>query len=174
MKVIRDSIFETNSSSCHSIVYSEKYKNSDSKESIKYHIYNDVLTVTPPDIGYHWNPELLFTCYDKLCYLICFVADGIYSSDALNEELKNRDGKIPNIELLFTAVDLIKEKYNLDDVIIEYESNSIPSIDHQSAGSDSFFNDKITENNMSDYLFDSSYIVVVDNDNTCYYDLDDF
>lgn len=159
---IRNNIFETNSSSSHSIVVSEKNRG---------YCYNmpidskGTLIIEFDDYG--WGPEILYTPYEKLCYWMTEYAKEFWYS--------------PKKESFETRLQLFKEKKEIKEAIktikrlcknvkkVDFERPcndevycGFGSIDHDSVG-------LVRDEDFENLIFNNSVIIVIDNDNSNYF-----
>lgn len=156
---IRNSVFETNSSSSHSLVFSKVDRG---------HSYdlpvdeNGVLTIPFGEFG--WGPEILRTPLEKLSYIITDRGGWSYDDDnkpwdEILEELKE-DAEIQQIiEIVKRNVPAVKE------VTFEPASDFYPRgyVDHQSQGTS-------RNADTADIIFNNSIIILIDNDNSCHFE----
>jgi len=160
MRKIRRNVFETNSSSSHSIAISNKDRGYDFNLPVD---EDGVLHIPFGTFG--WGPHLLKTPLQKLSY---------YITD--NCPYNNVEADIPFDE---TSIDVLKNKPKMKEVLdlikehcpqvedITFESsNSIYHpfgyVDHESVGTSK-------EIDLFDLIFNNSVIIVIDNDNSHYY-----
>lgn len=167
MKTIRKSVFETNSSSVHSLSIS-----------------NDDRMCNPNYLnGYFgefgWGYEVLSTPEERLSYLLVALAN---LSGANNYNVKFEDGK--NILLDYDAFkwteEVVREKTG-SGILFDWENISkgkyypFGYIDHQSISYNSevpnvlvdFWSEEkdVFYKNISDFIFNNKYSVSIDNDN---------
>ena len=159
MKVnIRRNVFETNSSSTHSIVIrgNDSYCND--------LCCDEFLNVCLKE--FDGGPDVLFSFYDKLCYVLV----SIQYFESWCNSLDDLEGTAE-----FTWLhDLFMEKRGVD-LKIEENSRGISGlgyIDHESCyllkdlWSD---NEEVFKTNMEEFIFNDKYVIVIDNDNSCYF-----
>lgn len=156
-KVIRRSIFETNSSSVHSITVSEKAELFDYPEEKE-----DVIVVVPGEYG--WSGDDVMGLQEKLRYLMTLILDTKYDYDDKKREFIPEDKKL---DLLKDDVDwkviclMVKDKKHKE--VIPYIPKGLNFyVDHQSCMSLGAFLSGIS---LEDFLFDPTYVVEIDNDN---------
>ena len=156
---IRKNVFETNSSSMHSLVVSKQDRGYDYNLPVD---ENGVLTIPFGEFG--WGPEILRTPLEKLSYIITDRINGFYdddnkSWDEILEELKYDDDIQEIIEIIKKNVPAVKE------VTFEPASDFYQCgyVDHQSQGTS---RDAATE----DIIFNNSIIILIDNDNSCHFE----
>lgn len=162
---IRKNVFETNSSSTHSLVISKKERSYDYSLPVD---DDGTLTITFGEFG--WGPELLITPIEKLSYLVTD-RGGLYD---IPEELKNADDN--------AIYDFIMEESEAIKDIVEVVKNCCPEVkevrfelgdswnpfgyvDHQSHGT-SYGVDLSIE----DLIFSNKVVIMIDNDNSCHYE----
>lgn len=141
MKLIRNNVFETNSSSCHSITLS-----------------NDVCifdTLYPNDDGniiltggqFGWEEEEYSDAFTKANYA---------AVDLFNNEEKRR-----------MFIDVIKEHTGCNDVVfdfsLDWNNDEYSYIDHQSCGTVSDYCNNKEE--LKNFIFNPNSILTTDNDN---------
>lgn len=93
MKIVRNGVFETNSSSCHSLILNGKM------DGAKAPIYGDVLTIELEDYG--WET----ITYDGVLEKLNYIASSMVSSDNMNS-------------LYDLLAKIIKENSNIEKIII--------------------------------------------------------
>lgn len=158
---IRISVFETNSSSSHSLVYSNKDRGYCYDLPVD---ENGVLVIPFGEFG--WGPEILKTPIEKLSYFITDHAPYIEDDDKMDwDEL---------IELVLKKSEHIRDvikiiKSNCPQVReIKFEKASdywvLGYVDHQSCGTS---NDAAS---IEDLIFNNSVLVLIDNDNSCIFE----
>lgn len=147
--LIRYGVFETNSSSCHSISIDKNNKNFTASDL--YVDTNGYVTLTGGEFG--WEQEEYFDALTKANYC----AQDIYKYDwgtdsyLLDEYKKNM------------LIDVIKEQTGCDDVVFDLDSLRGGYIDHQSHGTSyKAFENKETLRN---FIFNSNSYLETDNDN---------
>lgn len=159
---IRKNVFETNSSSTHSLVISNKERSYDYNLPVE----NGVLTIRFGEFG--WGPEILVDPIDKLSYLI---TDRINIYD-IPEEIKNDDDAIQELimesEPIQEIVDVIKSCCpEVEEVRFEIGDswNPFGYVDHQSCGTS-------REDGLSieEIAFSNKVIIMISNDNGYYYE----
>ena len=156
-KVIRRSIFETNSSSVHSISVSNTAKLSEYPEGNE-----DTIIITPGEYG--WDGDDVAGFVEKVRYLMTMILDYEYEWNEENHTL------IPdNMKL-----DLLKSDVNwqkICGVVREHKHKElvpyIPEgcrfyVDHQSCMSLNAFLGKMS---LEEFLFNPAVVVEIDNDN---------
>ena len=172
---IRKSIFETNSSSMHSIVIA---KNKD--KSLDDYFYHDwencpTLELTETDLEFGRGPfNFLNTFEEKLCYLIAAVnfKDNEFNQliDTVNQILKEKNITEKTVNIIVPEID------DYDYEKHEYKEEKVPfygDIDHQSLGVFQGFLNKYHLTHKQ-FLENPNIEVVIDGDEYCYlYDMVD-
>lgn len=166
MKQIRKSIFETNSSSSHSLVMSKKDR------GYNYDLPVDErgkLTIRFGEFG--WGPEVLYTPYEKLRYWMTEYASEFWYDWNKKYEGKSFEDKLQIFEgqkIIKDAIQTIK-KLCKNVKTIEFASPDendayyhFGYIDHESVGT-------IRYTDLKDTVFNNSCIVIIDNDNSEYF-----
>ena len=170
MKKIRNNVFETNSSSSHSIAYSKKDRGWDFYLPVS---EDGVLTIPFGEFG--WSADLLKTPIEKLSY---YITDNVpwdelgcdyYTSlselgmdwDDICEKLKKTDVFSRMIYNIKSCCPEVKD--------VEFEQNGGSSypfgyVDHQSCGTS--HEDDIS---FEDLIFNNARVIVIDNDNSWYF-----
>lgn len=146
---IRNGVFETNSSSMHSLVIKKTGKFLTKEESIKdiYIDENGKLKIYEFENSFDRSPfKMLYSPEDKFLYLVA----------SYNNDKKKRE----NIIELFKEELKIKE---IDFPITYNKEVNYGYIDHQSLG---FVRNYIEKNEISfkDFIFNNKYIVIIDGD----------
>lgn len=158
---IRRGTFETNSSSTHSIVISDKDRGYSYDLPVD---ENGILTLTFGSFG--WGPDVLNTPYEKLTYLLTQMAQ-----DILNDE------ELDNFELGLTALTESEEIESLLDMLrdrceyindFEWKQNDdgyypFGYIDHASYGT-------AKEEKPEELIFNNKILILIDNDNSCHFE----
>lgn len=151
---VRQNVFETNSSSMHSLVISNKDRGYDYDLPVD---ENGVLTISFGEFG--WGPEILKEPLEKISYVItdrCSVGSLDFDE---KEALES--------EIVKEVIDLIKSKCpNVKDVKIQRSGSYWPYgyVDHESQGTS--YKDK----NLEHLIFSNSVIIIIDNDNSRNYE----
>ena len=160
MKKIRRYIFETNSSSSHSLAFSKKNRG----YSYELPVDEDgVLTIPFGEFG--WGPDVLKTPIDKLSYYVTDnYMDGIDADkdwEDVVEELKEKDWVRELIDMIKTNCPYVKE------VTFEKSDSYDPFgyVDHQSCGTS--HEDDISAEEL---IFSNDVIIIIDNNNSCHFD----
>lgn len=162
---IRKNVFETNSSSTHSLVISKKERSYDYSLPVD---DDGTLTITFGEFG--WGPELLIAPIEKLSYLVTD-RSGLYD---IPEELKNADDDaiydfiMEESEAIKDIVEVVKSccpevkevRFELGD-----SWNPFGYVDHQSQGTSYDMDLSIEE-----IVFSNKVIIMIANDNGYYYD----
>lgn len=163
---IRTTIFETNSSSSHSVVMSSKDRGYCHKMPVD---KNGKLVIRFGEFG--WGPEVLYTPYEKLCYWMTEYANEFwydwkdeYKDKTFEEKVQIFANK-PEIK---KAIKEIK-KHCKNVKTIEFASPdeediyyNFGYIDHDSVG-------LVRGEDFENLIFNNSVIIVIDNDNSNYF-----
>ena len=162
MLKIRQSVFETNSSSTHSLVISKKDRGYDYDGLI---IADGILYISFGEYG--WGPAILKYPHEKLSYLITDRNNISYDwqnppSKKEFEYMLSQDSSIQEIiEVVKSCCPEVKEvKYKFGD-----RYNPLGYVDHQSQGT-SYESDLSIE----DIIFSNKVIIMIDNDNSYHYE----
>ena len=162
---IRKNVFETNSSSTHSLVISKMERSYDYSLPVD---DDGILTITFGEFG--WGPDLLTTPIEKLSYLVTD-RSGLYD---IPEELKNADNDaiydfiMEESEAVKDIVEVVKSCCpDVKEVRFELcdSWNPFGYVDHQSHGT-SYGVDLSIE----DLIFSNKVVIMIDNDNSCHYE----
>lgn len=163
MLKIRKNIFETNSSSTHSLVISKKDRGYDYNLPVD---EEGVLTISFGEFG--WGPEILKYPHEKLSYLITDRNSIHYDwqnppSEKEFEYMLSQDKRVQEIiEVVKSCCPEVKEvKYEFGD----NKYNPLGYVDHQSQGT-SYESDLSIE----DIIFSNKVIIMIDNDNSYHYE----
>lgn len=159
MKQIRRGVFETNSSSSHSLAYSKKDRGYDYNLSVD---DNGVLTIPFGEFG--WGPQILSTPMEKLSYYITDNLSNKFYGEKYSKNIEDEIYEDTKIEHLIRVIK--KNCPNVKDVRFQpIDSNwsSLGYVDHQSGGTSN------EECDVKKLIFDNSIIIVIDNDNSCHY-----
>ena len=146
MKTIRQSVFETNSSSSHSL--SICHNTTGMYDTIPPD-ENGVISLTGGEFG--WGYEKYNDPYDKACY----IAVGLMASEMMNAPEYDR------------FISLMKEHTGAKEIIFNFSTNwkddNNSYIDHQSsyAFREAFDSDQ----DLKDFLFNRGSQLIIDNDN---------
>lgn len=150
---IRQNIFETNSSSAHSIVILNEVsdnllKRNKNKDSIRIYENNKELELQDTDVKFYCDFKVLTSIGDKIGYAMASYED----RDKIQEELEEILSKYTNGEI--TKITIYDEKFG---------ETVYPHVDHQSIGTLEFFlkNNNIT---LEEFICDPKYIVIIDKD----------
>ena len=159
MKKIRKNVFETNSSSSHSLAFSKK----DRGYSYDLPVDEDgVLTIPFGEFG--WGPDVLRTPLEKLSYYVtdnCPNVDEEKVWDDIIEELKEDEDIKKAIDAVMFNCPQVKE------ITFAPASSFYPLgyVDHQSCGTS--HEDGIDVERL---IFDNDVIIIIDNDNSCHFE----
>lgn len=160
MKQIRNSVFETNSSSTHSLTINSKIL--DAKINLEVNGFDNNIHVSSGEFG--WGYEELTSQYKKLSYLVTMMFEKEIKNikDAINiyesESFKLIDDAIfehTGHHIALDEIDLKRNKINIEGYI-----------DHQSYEKYASFKDFLEQNNVSviEFVFGDT-IMKIDNDN---------
>ena len=158
MRKIRKHVFETNSSSMHSLVYSKEDRGYD------YDLPVDefgVLTIPFGEFG--WGPEILRTPLEKLSYYVTDHSGYQYDDDEKPWEYIVSD--VLSKPAIQAVIKLIKDKCpEVKDIKFEAAGSFYPRgyVDHESAGTSN-------DTELEKLIFSKSVIILIDNDNSCHY-----
>ena len=152
---IRRGVFETNSSSCHSISIKgdDHYRDDFNGEGRDLEI----------ELGeFGWGPDLLEHPFDKLCYVLVSIQYFQPWCKTIADLVKSKE--------FIWLQDIIREKINYNLVVEENSGKFYPLgyIDHDSKylledlWSD---NETVFKDNMREFIFNNKYNVIIDNDN---------
>lgn len=187
---IRQNIFETNSSSSHSVSFKQSVNDDDyDYDYFRKHGYIDeynILQISTGEFGF--GPDWLEDPYDKLSYLITYAYECIYADencDAILEEVLNETDsskreiathKFHDIELIINA---LKMATKCDDVKIEsylqvenFSSGEVKDywldhsgyVDHESVISNTLlgFLEYWDVDSIEDFIFNPAIVVHID------------
>jgi len=150
MKKIRNAVFETNSSSSHSISVSDV--NSDElMDNVMVMDENDNVVVEPGEFG--WEEEVYNDSVTKASYMLTYIKNYCGDRESEFEEMLK---------------DVIKEQTGCNDVIFNESGDKYYNygyIDHQSSSNDQLhwvFENKET---LRQFIFNRESILETDNDN---------
>ena len=162
MLQIRKNVFETNSSSTHSLVISNKERSYDYNLPVE----DGVLTIPFGEFG--WGPDILSTPIEKLSYLITDRID-IYD---IPEDIKDDEDAVQALimesEPIQEIVDAIKYCCpEVKEVRFETGDSWYPFgyVDHQSCGTS--HEDGLS---IEEIAFSNKVIIMISNDNGDYYE----
>ena len=145
MKLIRNSVFETNSSSCHSISVG------------KTDVYD---SISPDEDGkiildsyeFDWGPETFSDVEARLAYVFIYIRDWAHS-------------KQDHFKAMFDKV--VQEHTGATEIVMQKNKKSWCTgyIDHKSAESGDLNHLFASEQTLKSFLFDSASLIETDNDN---------
>ena len=159
---IRKNVFETNSSSTHSLVISKK------ERSYDYHLPVEAGVLTIPFGEFGWGPELLIEPIEKLSYLVTDRLD-MYDipeeikddEDAVQETIMESDEIRRIVEVVMSCCPNVKKvRFELSD-----SWNPFGYVDHQSQGTT-----HDVDLSIEDLIFSNKVVIMIDNDNSCHYE----
>lgn len=162
MLQIRKNVFETNSSSTHSLVISNKERSYDYNLPVE----DGVLTIPFGEFG--WGPDILSTPIEKLSYLITDRIDLYDIPEDIKDDEDAVQALIMESEPICEIVDAIK--YCCPEVKeVRFEIgdswNPFGYVDHQSCGTSNDAGFSIEE-----IAFSNKVIIMIDNDNSYHYE----
>ena len=162
MLQIRKNVFETNSSSTHSLVVSNKDR------GYNYNLPVEAGVLTIPFGEFGWGPDILSTPIEKLSYVL---TDRIDLCD-IPEEITGDDDAIQDYimssSLVEEVVDAIKYACpEVKEVRFEIGDSWYPFgyVDHQSCGTS-----HDADLSLEEIIFSNRVIIMIDNDNSCHYE----
>jgi len=161
MKKIRQGVFETNSSSTHSLSLrsSRDYENFSIPEEISFGEFG-------------WGYDVLKSPEEKLSYVLTFIGHLERFYDI--KDLKSANSKFEEVKYIKWLKEVVKEKTgeSFDIVLIDSEYYPFGYIDHQSLEpsifeEEGFWSEDGVEfkNKMKDLIFNEKYSIIIDNDN---------
>lgn len=156
MKVIRNGVFETNSSSMHSLAI----MNSNNYNSEHNYSSNKVLCVYPAE--YSWGYERLTEPDEKLSYLFALAAssNGLIWLDGEDIEVIDKFFALPEVKKVYDVMSEIGITINF--IIDKNSDHYFGYVDHQSIETVDVFLGDIS---IKDFIFNEKYMAIIDNDN---------
>ena len=157
---IRENIFETNSSSAHSIVLRQKYNENSVEKNLK--VFNEIISknnntyVLDKEGQYSCNFRYIHTWREKLKYAILFYHihhdenERIINIDENDEYVLSKLKEVSNIE----SISYVDKKEFYEESYIDHAS--VMELDH-------FLNYKKVD--LVDFIFNDKYALITDNDN---------
>ena len=157
---IRENIFETNSSSAHSIVLRQKYNGNSVEKNLK--VFNEIVSknnntyVLDKECQYSCNFRYIHTWREKLKYAILFYHihhdenERIINIDENDEYVLSKLKEVSNIE----SISYVDKKEFYEESYIDHAS--VMELDH-------FLNYKKVD--LVDFIFNDKYALITDNDN---------
>ena len=157
---IREHIFETNSSSAHSIVLRQKYNGNSVEKNLK--VFNEIVSknnntyVLDKEGQYSCNFRYIHTWREKLKYAILFYHihhdenERIINIDENDEYVLSKLKEVSNIE----SISYVDKKEFYEESYIDHAS--VMELDH-------FLNYKKVD--LVDFIFNDKYALITDNDN---------
>lgn len=150
---IRKNVFETNSSSTHSVAMSSEDRGYSHEMPVD---ENGTLYIQLGEYG--WGPDILYTPYDKLCYVMSYLSQSYSSVEEFAEDAETGD-----ISHMVGEIGChLKEDCGVSSIVIKKSDDSwgdgLGYIDHQSVGS-------LYSEDLIDLIFNNSKIILIDNDN---------
>ena len=166
MKLVRNDVFETNSSSVHSLVVHRKYPLE--YEYPDLHVYDDGYIHIPMD-KFGWGYDGYIDSKVKLTYAMGMVYQ-TESRDKYDEDYRQQLGNFYDTVGYKAINDMIKEYYNCDGILVDkLEHNVYPYgyIDHQSTEDYSSLKDFLDDYGVTleQFVFDPNVTLIIDNDN---------
>lgn len=145
---IRRGVFETNSSSTHSIVM---MKNHPDGSDDWYQLNEDgELILYEGDLDFGWGPDVLDDSFGRLCYAIASYGDKKEKMDEICELCKKHISGFESFRFMGYGYDRNSQHHG--------------SIDHQSVGTLNGFL-KSADVSLEDFIFNNRYLVIIDHDN---------
>ena len=163
-RVIRQNVFETNSSSSHSIVIKKDDGYFTKEELSEYFILDN----NKIDIGYdfylsfgRYPFNILYTPYDKMRYLLASYSNDTEKRNEINELMKSLIDNCEGIQ--FPKKYDYNDNENDDNNDNNDDNTYYGDIDHQSS---TILNSFIKKNNISfkDFLLQKKYVIIIDSD----------
>ena len=153
----RESIFETNSSSMHSIVVSKENRGYDYNLPLS---EDGVLYVKFGEFG--WGPDILKTPIDKISYYLTDNSGLTYSDISWEDGVK----EIMEKQEVKNLINILKSKVPGFKELRLKPSNEcyrFGYVDHESSG-------LTYGEDVEDLIFNKSKIIIIDNDNSCHFE----
>lgn len=146
MKVTRKGVFETNSSSVHSLSITSNKDEWKGKDSVLYVSLGE----------YGWGYDRLITPSEKVSYLMTLIASyvGYYGDNEFTDE---DFFDLSSIKDIYKAV-----KHHGSEIVFNKCSKGYGYVDHQSIVPMEEFLDGI---DLEDFIFNYKYEIIIDNDN---------
>lgn len=157
-QVIRRSVFETNSSSQHSICVTKTDGIYDFTNYEDTHLYlheDGSIYLWEGDLEFGRGFQVLSTFYDKLCFVIASLCSSSPNPESIIDEL---NGIIKKYMPDFNYIEVSPSRYY-----------TYGYIDHQSTGLLQHFL-KTHKLSIEDFLVHKKYIVIIDGDESCIWD----
>ena len=174
MRQIRKSVFETNSSSTHSVSVSRKNSNYYSENCLENHIdYDNKVHVEFGEFGWEWASY--DSPYEKLQYIVTMLAETEGRNISTVDELFETDGfklindavaDYCNCDGIWIDSDMKMNSYEWDGKEHQYLDHD-GYIDHQSHEDYKSVQDFLDDYcvNVEQFIFDDGVCVITDNDN---------
>ncbi|MCK9482506.1 MAG: hypothetical protein M0R38_12260 [Bacteroidia bacterium] len=150
MKVIRNGVFETNSSSMHSLTIDNKKDKWEDK--------NQIFIVVPEEYG--WSGPTLTEASEKINYLFALIAStsGLsWYSEEESEYAAEEFFDSPDCKRVIAAV----EDYDCK-IFFKLGKNGWGQVDHQSVCS---LTDFLNGIDLQEFIFNKKYKIIISNDN---------
>ena len=163
-KVIRYGMFETNSSSCHSVTVKGKYNKDDYVLIVN---HSGIISVYLDEYG--WNGDPCDDFQSKLAYAMSMVLNTEYPDfQYWNEDFFVDENILEELDGYKMLLNAINERCKCKQIVIKRRRDFYPYgyIDHQSceyASLQDFLDDWNVDVNR--FLFDDNVVVHIDNDN---------
>lgn len=169
MKVIRKSVFETNSSSMHSIAVPKEYFNGVVTKN--YTPSGGSISSTVTLEGFYWSDNIYTDASTKLCYALTqlyeqalakLYHDDVDCDDFTEEMILNTMKEFD----MYKDIELIVKDVTGEELQIKDIMDSYCGIDHQSICEDFY---KLLEDNnitLRQFIFDEEISLIIDDDNS--------
>lgn len=161
-KIIRYNIFESNSSSCHTISVGKRRSIND------YYHPDEVIMIELDEYG--WAGDPLYGFYSKLAYAMSMILHTEYPGySSYDDDFTVDQEKLEELNGYKILLEAINEHGNCEKIVIKKKNGYYPYgyIDHQSYEDYSSLADFLADWNVDAerYLFDDTVVVYIDNDN---------
>lgn len=179
MKVTRNSVFETNSSSVHTITLGKTNKNLKANPEDAKRIHSFELNFRM----YEWGPDTVYTPWGKVSYLMAAIwcTDG-YNAISDDSDIWICDSKmipkameyIINSDGMKLIQEAINDYYGKEIELVWNDTSCAPHIDHQSIEDYKSFDEFLKDNDLDgvdklrNFIFDDGSYIIVGNDNGSY------
>ena len=161
-RVIRYGVFESNSSSMHSVSVR-------GDEDLNEHYKPDVVITVKLD-EYGWSGDPLCDFYDKLAYAMSMILHTEYPGfDYYDDDFVIDQEELEKLSGYKTLLEVIRKHGDCEKIVIKKRNGYYPYgyIDHQSYENYASLADFLKDWNVDAerYLFDDDVVVYIDNDN---------
>ena len=161
-KIIRYNIFESNSSSCHTISVGKRRSIND------YYHPDEVIMIELDEYG--WAGDPLYGFYSKLAYAMSMILHTEYPGySSYDDDFTVDQEKLEELNGYKILLEAIKKHGDCEKIVIKKRNAFYPYgyIDHQSYEDYSSLADFLADWNVDAerYLFDDTVVVYIDNDN---------